>query len=60
MPPWADVVHFEGHTQAETINEGNRLYLALMPVAVVIDVVSTPVILARYALHVRRQNKTSP
>lgn len=59
-PAWVDVVHFEGHTRAETINEGNRLYLALMPVAVVIDVVSTPVILARYALHVRRQNKTSP
>ncbi|MCB1836340.1 MAG: hypothetical protein KDH99_01855 [Alcanivoracaceae bacterium] len=59
-PAWVDVVHFEGHTQAETIKQGNRLYLALMPVAVVIDIVSTPVILTRYALHVRRQNKTSP
>jgi len=59
-PAWVDVIHFEGHTQPETIAEGNSLYLGLMPVAVVIDIVSTPVILTRYALHVRQQNKTSP
>ena len=49
-------LHFSEHRRTHVIREGNALWYGLMPLALLADVVITPVQLIAYVRYVRRQN----